>query len=48
MDADRCDLASACVLCPLNYLVLDFEVGWLVGRMSGGPGVYRTGDGGED
>ena len=42
------DLASACVLCPLNRPVLDFEVGSLGGRMSGGPGVYQTGDGRED
>ena len=35
------DLASACVLHPLNHLVLDFKVGSLVGRTSGGPGVYR-------
>ena len=41
-------LASACVLCPLNRLVLDFRVGSLGGRTSGGPGVYWTGDGGED
>ena len=25
------DLASACVLCPLNCLVLDFETGGLAG-----------------
>ena len=33
------DLASACVLCPLNRLVLDFEVGvngWMNERRSGG------------
>ena len=42
------DLALACVLRPLNRPVLDFEVGSLIGQMSGGPGVYWTGDGGED
>ena len=42
------DLASACVLHPLNRLVLDFEVGSLGGQTSGGPGVYQTRDGGED
>ena len=42
------DLASACVLRLLNRLVLDFKVGSLVGRVSGGPGIYQTGDGGED
>ena len=35
------DLASACVLHPLNHLVLDFETGGLMGGMSGGPGYTR-------
>ena len=35
------DLASACVLHPLNRLVLDFKVG------ARGPEVYRTRDGRE-
>ena len=41
------DLASACVLRPLNHLVLDFEVGvrgWVNERGSGGA---LAGDGGE-
>ena len=42
------DLASACVLHPLNRPVLDFEVESLGGRTSRGPGVYRIGDGRED
>ena len=41
------DLASACVLHPLNRLVLDFGVG-VRGRMNErGLEVYWTGDGGE-
>ena len=35
------NLASACVLCPLNHPVLDFEMGGLMGCMSGGPGYTR-------
>ena len=35
------DLASACVLRPLNHLVLDFKMGMNERRS----GVYQTGDG---
>ena len=32
------DLASACVLCPLNCVVLYSKTGGVMGRTSGGPG----------
>ena len=38
MGCGQTDLASACVLCPLNRLVQDFETGGLMEWTSGGPG----------
>ena len=38
MGCRQTDLASACVLHPLNHLVLDFEMRGLVGCTSRGPG----------
>ena len=37
MGYGQTDLASACVLHPLNRLVLDFKTGGLLELMSGGP-----------
>ena len=38
MGCGQTDLASACVLRPLNCLVLDFKMGGLTESTSGGPG----------
>ena len=38
MGCRQMDLASACVLCPLNHLVLYFKMGRVTERTSGGPG----------
>ena len=38
------DLASACVLCPLNCLVLDFKTGGLMEMNEQRSGVYQTGN----
>ena len=38
MGCRQIDLASACVLRPLNRLVLYFKTGGVTERMSGGPG----------
>ena len=38
MGCGQTDLASACVLHPLNHLVLYFKMGGVMERTSGGPG----------
>ena len=38
MGCGQTDLASACVLHPLNHLVLDFKMGGVTERTSRGPG----------
>ena len=41
MGCGQIDLASACLLRPLNHLVLYFETGGVTERTSGGPGYTR-------
>ena len=45
---EQMGLASACVLRPLNHLVLDFETRGVGGMNERRSGVYRTGDDGGD